>query len=169
MSATNFKATLFRSAGAEPGILLRLPQDASARLPSRGMVMAEGTINGVPCRAVLEPDGDESHWFKVDEAILEAAGAGAGDAVEVGIEPTKQWSEPRVPADLQKVLSTDLEAHTIWTDITPMARWDWIRWIGAAKQPETRKRRVESICSRLKGGKRRPCCFDRSQCTLTEA
>jgi len=32
-------------------------------------------------------------------------------------------------------------------------------WIDSAKQTETRKRRIESIPSRLASGKRRPCCF----------
>jgi len=32
-------------------------------------------------------------------------------------------------------------------------------WIDSAKQSETRKRRIESIPSRLASGKRRPCCF----------
>jgi hypothetical protein len=133
------------------------------------MNLVKGTINDVPFQAVLEPDGQGSHWFKVNETVLDAAGADAGDAVVAAIEPTKDWPEPKVPADLSKALSADPEAHAHWTDITPMARWDWIRWIGAAKQVATRKRRVDSICSRLKAGKRRPCCFDRNQCTLTDA
>jgi hypothetical protein len=133
------------------------------------MAMVEGTINGNPFRAVLEPDGKESHWFRVDGALLEAAAVGAGDTVMMEIEPSREWLEPRVPVDLKDALEADPEAHAVWTDITPSARWDWIRWIGSARQPETRKRRVESVCSRLRAGKRRPCCFDRSQCTLTEA
>jgi hypothetical protein len=113
--------------------------------------MVEGTINGTPFRAVLEPDGKGSHWFKVDGAVLESAGADAGDTVVMEIEPSKEWLEPRVPADLKDVLESDPEAHVVWTDITPSARWDWIRWIGSARQSETPKRRVESVCSRLKG------------------
>lgn len=149
--------------------LLVLPNEASEKLPSRGMVMVEGTVNGCAFRAALEPDGKGSHWFKVNKAILQSAEAGTGDRVSVAMTPTKEWPEPTVPLDLKNALTNDPEAHTLWLAITPMARWDWIRWIGATKQPETRRRRVESVPSRLKAGKRRPCCFDRSQCTLTEA
>jgi hypothetical protein len=169
MSTISFEAILHRSEEAGTGNLLRLPEEASAKLPSRGMAAVEGTMNGVPFRAVLEPDGQESHWFTVNTALLEAAGVGAGDTVVMTIEPAKECPEPKVPADLLGALTADPEAHAVWTDITPMARWDWVRWIGSAKQPETRKRRVDSVCSRLKAGKRRPCCFDRNQCTLTEA
>jgi hypothetical protein len=50
----------------------------------------------------------------------------------------------------------------LWSGITPIARRDWIHWITSAKQPETRARRIKNACSMLAGGKRRPCCFDRS-------
>lgn len=172
MSTIRFEATLVRPDATEkigPGVLLTLPRSASEELPTRGMAMVEGTIGGCPFRAALEPDGKGSHWCKVDETTLEAAGADAGDTVSVEIAPTREWPEPRVPTDLNDALASDPEAYAVWRDITPMARWDWIRWIGAAKQSETRTRRVESVGSRLKAGKRRPCCFDRNQCTLTEA
>ena len=50
-------------------------------------------------------------------------------------------------------------------DITPMARWDWIRWIRSTKQQETCKRRIENALAMLKSGKRRPCFFNRNICT----
>ena len=172
MSTIRFEATLVRPNATEKigsGTLLTLPKSASEKLPSRGMTMVEGTINGFPFQAALEPDGKGSHWFKVSETLLEAAGADAGDTVALTIEPTREWPEPKVPVDLTNALADDPEAHTLWMDITPMARWDWIRWIGSTRHLETRKRRIANACSMLKAGKRRPCCFDRTQCTLTEA
>lgn len=124
--------------------------------------MVEGTINGVPFLAALEPDGKGSHWFKVDQTLGEA-----GDSVKVAMEPTREWIEPEVPSDFKSALMALKEAYVTWEDITPMARWDWIRWINSTKQPETRKRRIEVACSKLKGGKRRPCCFNRNICTET--
>lgn len=67
--------------------------------------------------------------------------------------------EPRLPADLRNVLAAAPRAKALWLDLTPIARRDFISWIDSAKQPETRKRRVESLPSRLAAGKRRPCCF----------
>jgi hypothetical protein len=37
--------------------ILRLPESASAKLPSRGRVMIEGTIKGFGFQTPLEPDG----------------------------------------------------------------------------------------------------------------
>jgi len=54
--------------------ILRLPESASAKLPSRGMTLFEGTINGFGSKIVLEPDGMGSHWFRVDYNLRDAAG-----------------------------------------------------------------------------------------------
>jgi uncharacterized protein YdeI (YjbR/CyaY-like superfamily) len=64
-----------------------------------------------------------------------------------------------MPPDLRKVLAANPKAKTKWADLTPIARRDFTRWIESAKLPETRKRRVESLPSRLASGKRRPCCY----------
>lgn len=172
MLKVSFKAKLFKSEATDKigsGILLVLPKEASAKLPSKGMTLVEGTMNGFHLKAVLEPDGKGSHWFRVSEAMRKAAKADIGEMITLVIEPTKEWPEPKIPADLKKALSTDPKANTIWMDVTPMARWDWIRWIGATRNLETRNRRVEVACSKLRSGMRRPCCFDRTQCTLTDA
>ena len=68
-------------------------------------------------------------------------------------------SEARVPTDLRKALAAAPRAKVKWHDLTPIARRDFISWIDSAKQQETRKRRVETACSMLAAGKRRPCCY----------
>jgi Uncharacterized protein conserved in bacteria len=142
---------------------LILPKDASARLPSRGITAIEGTINDVPFQAMLEPDGQKSHWLRVDRKLSKAASAEAGDAVTLEIAPAAKEPEPEVPADLKKALASAAPtARKLWSDITTNARRDWIHWITSAKQEETRARRIKNACSMLAAGKRRVCCFDRS-------
>jgi hypothetical protein len=142
---------------------LILPKNASAKLPSRGMTTIEGTINGFPFQAVLEPDGQKSHWLKVGRALLESAGADAGDVVALEIAPATKEPELEVPTDLRKALATAApKTRELWSHITPNARRDWVHWITSAKQEETRVRRIKNACSMLAAGKRRPCCFDRS-------
>ena len=157
-----FKAKLLRPAESEKKVawtFLVLPKNASAKLPSRGVTPIEGAINGFPFQATLEPDGQKSHWLKVDRKLREAAGADAGD-VTLEIAPAAQ--EPKVPTDLKKALASAAKARALWSDITPIARQDWIHWIMSSKLPETRARRVRNACTMLAGGKRRVCCFDRS-------
>ena len=136
MSPIRFEAKLFK---INSWTILRLPEDASSKLPSKGMTMVSGTINGVSFKAVLEPDGKygpglkPSHWFVPDKKLLADANTAAGDTVQVSLEPTKEWIEPEVPQDLKRALATSSKAEALWKDITPIARWDWIRWIRAVK------------------------------------
>lgn len=67
--------------------------------------------------------------------------------------------EPSVPPDLRKALAAAPEARAAWSALTPIARRDFQSWIAGAKQPETRRRRIERACDMLAAGKRRPCCY----------
>src|SRR5262245_9612081 len=135
-SKIRFTAKLCRPAAtAKAGswTFLTLPKSVSARLPSRGMTTVEGAINGFPFRATLEPDGQTSHWLKVNRSMREAARADAGDVVTLEIAPAEEELEPRVPPDLRKALAAAPKARALWSDITPIARRDWIHWITSAK------------------------------------
>jgi Domain of unknown function (DUF1905) len=84
--------------------VVRLPQEASAKLPSRGQVAVTGLINGTPFRTVVEPDGRRGHWLKVDKTLQPAPGSGQGADVAVELEPTKDWSEPDIRRTFRALL-----------------------------------------------------------------
>lgn len=162
MSTIRFQARL-TTIGSQT--IVKLPTAASSKLRSRGMNLAEGTFGGHAFQTPLEPDGNGGHWFKVSDTMRKAARAALGDRVSIAIEPIPAWPEPDVPADLRKALASNPQARSVWTDITPVARWDWIRWIGATRSPQTRTVRIAKTLSKLRSGKRAACCFNRSQCT----
>lgn len=139
-----------------------LPKTASAQLPTRSMVTVEGTLAGSPFQATLEPDGEGSHWCKVEKKLRDAAGVDAGDTVELEIAPVEKEPEPKVPADVRAALAAHPAALATWQDITPVARRDWIHWITSGKKAETRVKRIGVACDKLASGSRRACCFDRS-------
>lgn len=145
---------------------VHLPKEASAGLPSRGVTMIQGTLNGAPIKTVLEPDGKKSHWLSVNQEMLKAAETQPGDRIILEVESSKDWIEPEVPEDLKAALEAAPEAYATWIDTTPMARWDWIRWMRATKSAATRAKRIANACDMLSSGKRRVCCFDRAQCTV---
>jgi uncharacterized protein YdeI (YjbR/CyaY-like superfamily) len=64
-----------------------------------------------------------------------------------------------IPPDLCDMLAANPDAAKRWDDLTPLGRRDFLGWVGSARRPETRARRIESIPSRLASGKRRPCCY----------
>ena len=163
MSAIQFSSQLF-SIGS--WTLLHLPEAASEKLPSRGITMVEGTFGGTPFKAVLEPDGKGSHWLNVQQGLQQEAGVKAGDRVAVEIEPATAWLEPEVPADIAAALDGSPEAKRGWEDTTTIARWDWVRWVRATKVAATRAKRINTAIDMLESGKRRPCCFNRNQCTV---
>jgi hypothetical protein len=160
-STIRFSVKLFRPRANEKtgSWTLTLPKNASAKLPSRGMTMVEGTINGFPFRAALKPNRKGSHWFWVNKTMRDAAGADAGDTVMVEITRAGEEPQIRVPIDLRKALAAAPLARAGWEDITPLARRDWIFSIASARQPETRRRRIAKACDMLASGKRRLCCF----------
>lgn len=147
--------------------ILRLPADASAKLPSRGQVAAHGQVGGVDFATVIEPDGMRGHWVNVTEELSAQLSADA-DTVDVSLTPTKEWPETAIPDDFGAALDDAAGLTEVWAGLTPMARWEWVRWIQATKNADTRARRVEVAISKLESGKRRPCCFDLSSCTDPE-
>lgn len=158
-----FESTLYK---VDRWTILHLPESASEKLPSRGQVMVKGTINGHDLRQVLEPDGRWGHWFKVDAKLQKIVGVQAGDTVTLEIEPSKDWPEPTVPKDFAKALnSAPQKVQDKWKDITPMARWEWIRWVNSTSNMETRAVRLVKTVSKLNGSHRRPCCFNLAACT----
>jgi len=162
-TAIRFDATL---STIGTSTVLQLPETVSKDLPSRGQVAIHGKINGVEFQTVLEPDGNLGHWMRVDDTLQHAAGVSAGDTATFDIEVTKDWPEPSVPQDLETALvAAPQKIQNLWNEITPMARWEWVRWVNATKNPDTRRRRVDVSISKMKSGKRRPCCFNLSSCT----
>jgi Domain of unknown function (DUF1905)/Bacteriocin-protection, YdeI or OmpD-Associated len=158
-----FDATLYT---IDKSTVLRLPEKASVKLPSRGQVAVQGTINGHQFQTVLEPDGNLGHWMRIDRKLQKAAALSADDTVTIAIAAVKDWPEPSVPQDLKRALAAaPQKIQDQWKEITPMARWEWVRWINATPNPDTRKRRVEVSISKMKNGKRRPCCFNLAACT----
>lgn len=64
-----------------------------------------------------------------------------------------------VPTDLRRLLTDDNAVLTLWNDITPLARNEWLCWIKDAKKPEARQKRILRVGEDLRNGKRRPCCW----------
>lgn len=65
----------------------------------------------------------------------------------------------RLPTDFKKAIASDSEVEKLWSDITPLARNEWICWVTSAKKDETRKRRISAGLDKMRKGMRRPCCF----------
>ena len=64
-----------------------------------------------------------------------------------------------LPVDLREGLLTSATALEAWSDITPLARNEFICWVEDAKQQKTRERRIRRTREELEDDMRRPCCW----------
>ncbi len=162
---SEFTSRLLRpeSPGAEePWAFVILPKEISEKLPRRGRVTVDGRVNGHEFRVLLEPDGQKSHWLKLDSELLQKSGLEFGALAHFEVEAVDQEPEPEVPPDFREALNEAPEAKATWDSTTAIARLDWVHWVTSAKQAETRTKRINDACDMLASGKKRVCCFDPS-------
>lgn len=145
-------------------LIIRLPAELSAKLTSRSQVMGTGTVNDIAYTGPIEPDGRGGHW--IDATSIQSIHEG-GEAV-VHIKQTDEWPEPRMPQEFLDMLASHPEAKATYDKATPMAHWEWLRWTLATKNPDTYKKHIEVSRSKLTKGMLRPCCFNRSACTVAD-
>lgn len=125
----------------------------------------DASVHDHTFRTVLEPDGYWGHWMRIGKELQ----AQVGEELQVALTPTKDWPEPQLPKDFAAALErAPQKVKDKWRDITAMARWEWIRWVGATANQDTRGIRIEKSISKLNGKHRRPCCFNLAACTDPE-
>ena len=66
----------------------------------------------------------------------------------------------KLPEDFATAIRAHDYALELWQDITPLARNEWICWVTSAKQDKTRAKRIVVGLDKMRGGMRRPCCWE---------
>ena len=61
--------------------------------------------------------------------------------------------------DLQAAVRSDTTVLALWDGLTSLGRNEFICWVDDAKQPATRRRRIDRTREELLEGKKRPCCW----------
>lgn len=151
-------------------LIVRLPEKISAKLPSRGMNMGEGEIDGISFVVPLEPDGAGGHWFDVADLMAKDGAAPAiqpEKPIEIELTPAAKWPAPILPEDMESTFR-DLDLLSFWNSLTVKAKWEWFRWIRGTRNPETRKKRIGVASDKMAKGDRRPCCFNSASCTVPD-
>jgi hypothetical protein len=64
-----------------------------------------------------------------------------------------------LPADLATALTRTKEITSLWENLTPIGRNEFICWVEDAKQEKTRARRIRRTAEELLDGQKRPCCW----------
>jgi uncharacterized protein YdeI (YjbR/CyaY-like superfamily) len=87
--------------------------------------------------------------------VRQAAGAEAGDTVEVELELDTAPREVEVPDALRRALAGDPVAGAAFERLAYTHRKEYARWIEEAKRDETRERRVAQALEMLRDGRTR--------------
>ena len=119
-------------------------------------------------------EGQQAGGVDLDQPVL-SAGIWSPAAADPGASPaslgetdtlrsmkTQRLADGTVhklPADFRKAIESNAATRSLWSEITPLARNEWICWVTSAKQDTTRKRRIEVGLDKMRGGMRRPCCW----------
>lgn len=152
-----FKAKLWTPMEGKGWTFVTMPKTASEKLPKRGRVAIQGTVNGFAFQTSAFPDGEGSHQFMVNGTMRAGAKAAVGDTATFVIEPASDAGvEIEIPDDLGAALEKSAKAAAQWGKITPKAKVEWAVWITSSKKEETRTARVAKTIERLAKGDKRP-------------
>jgi hypothetical protein len=133
---------------------IHLPIDVPSVFGTRSRLSVRGTVNGFPFRSSIFPNGDGTFHMMFSKAMQAGAGAAAGDAVAVVMEPDTAPREVEAPADLVAALEAEPPAAAHWRRFPPSARQLYVEWIVGAKAAETRARRIERAVAQVAAGKK---------------
>jgi hypothetical protein len=151
-----FRAKLWAAMEGKGWTFITMPKAASEKLPKRGRIAIEGTINGFAFKTSAFPDGGGSHQFMINGTMREGAKAAVGDTANFVIQPASDTVDFEIPDDLSAALKKSATAFAQWEKITPKAKAEWAAWITSSKKEETRTARVGKTIERLTKGDKRP-------------
>jgi hypothetical protein len=112
------------------------------------------TVNSYTWRTTVTRMGGE-FLLGLSRDVREAAGAEAGDTVEVEVELDTAPREVAVPEALARALAGDSVAGAAFEGLAYSHRKEYARWIDEAKREETRERRVAQAVEMLREGRTR--------------
>ncbi|MFD7786166.1 YdeI/OmpD-associated family protein [Streptomyces nojiriensis] len=134
----------------EPMRGLEVPPEVVAALGGSARPPVTITVNGHSWRSRVAIMRGR-HLLGFSNANRQTAGLAVGEEVEVELELD---TEPRVvvePPDFARALDDDLVARAAYDNLAHGRKHEHVRAIESAKQPETRRRRIEKAIGTLRG------------------
>src|SRR6478672_3739361 len=132
-----FRAVLEPTGDALRWVIARVPFDPAEVWAVRRGRRVRGEINGFAFRTALFPEaGGKKHVLLVNKKMQAGAGANAGDAVRIRLEPDLEEREAAVPAELGKALKADRAFRRYFEEMKPSLRREVGRWVGEPKSTD---------------------------------
>jgi bacteriocin resistance YdeI/OmpD-like protein/uncharacterized protein DUF1905 len=157
MSPAAFSAEILSAGGGGHAVVV--PKEVAAAFPTkRPAVLA--MVDGVEYRSRLAVYGGKS-YLGLRRDLLRQIGRQAGEVVEIVLEEdhtnasasaeVPPPAEVAEPPELLAALAENPAARTAYEALPPSHRREYAKWIGEAKQAETRAERVSKMVRRLSG------------------
>jgi Bacteriocin-protection, YdeI or OmpD-Associated/Domain of unknown function (DUF1905) len=150
MSPAAFTAEIL-SAG-QGGHAVVVPKEVAAAFSvKRPAVLAR--VDGVEYRSRLAVYGGKS-YLGLRKDLLRQIGRQAGDVVEISLQeddpdPPPAAVEVTEPPEMLAALAENPAAQAAYQALPPSHRREYAKWIGEAKQADTRAERVGKMVKRL--------------------
>jgi uncharacterized protein YdeI (YjbR/CyaY-like superfamily) len=151
-----FKATLERTGDRLHWVIIRVPLDVHKVWGVRGQLRVKGELRpagskaaGFAFRTSLFPTGKGYHFMMVNKQMQAGAGVASGMTAHFRLEPDTEERVVRVPAELARALKESKRLEKYYESLNYSTRREIAKWVGEAKQAETRRRRAEQIAERL--------------------
>lgn len=132
------------------------PYDLKATYGKGNLVPVRAVWDGrVEYRGSLAMMGGECAMLLCRTDVVAALGKRAGDRVHVRVELDTAPRPVEVPEALQAALAGTDGAAAAWERLSMSCRREWADWVGEARRPDTRDRRVAEALVGVLAGKRR--------------
>lgn len=145
----SFQSEIRRPPGVGTWHYIDIPFDIVAEFGSKGQIRVRGTLNGVPFRSTLLPNGASGHYLVVGKDLREQAQVDRGDTVTVSLELDDAPRAVELHPDLAAALAANPPAKQRF-DRMPYSYQKRVNdHIVEAKKAETRARRIEKTLREL--------------------
>lgn len=129
--------------------IIRCPFDVEAIFGTKASVRVFVTINNHRMDRALMPDGDGGHYIIFGGEHRKLAGMIVRGTYHLSIIRNEAPLDIALPEEFSAALEMDEYAFARWSKLTPGMHRNIAYWIGSAKRPETREKRVVEMLRRL--------------------
>jgi hypothetical protein len=141
-----FQATIQLDGKTATGV--SVPEEIVAALGGGNRPRVRVSVGGYEYRTSIARMGGQFK-FPVSAAVREAAGVGAGDEVDVSIEPDTAPRSVDVPAELAAALEAHSGARAAFESLSYSNQKRYALLVEGAKTTETRERRIGKVLEEL--------------------
>ena len=132
-----------------------VPPRVSRALGDGTRIYVQGSIEGMAFRSTLMPRGQGRHRLFVHSRVWRPLGLTEGSTVRVELRADLEGSAVEIPRFWQESLDRRPRAARRFAGLPGATRREMVRWLEAARRPETRERRIELALERLEADRLR--------------